>query len=410
MPEQESFIFPSDFLFGAATSSYQVEGNNSHCDWWEWEKRVGLPDTSGEACRHYQLFQEDFDLAQSLHHNCHRLSFEWSRIEPQEGFWDEQAIAHYREVIAALRKRGLEPIVTLHHFTNPLWFARIGGWEHLSSVEYYLRYVKKVVEVFAHDVRYWVTINEPLVYTYHAYLIGAWPPQKRSFSKTKVVTDYLLQAHIKAYTLIHQIYKNEGMLAPLVSIAHNMQDFVPCSRSFKNVLFSRIRSQLYNFDIIENLNARKSLDFIGINYYTRALVDIRGWGMRDFLVKPCSLEHSTLEKNTMGWDVYPEGLYHLLSKMKKYKLPILILENGICIDNDVRRWNFIREHLLAISRALREGIRVKAYVYWSLLDNFEWDKGFKPRFGLIDVDYKTFARTVRESARQFAVVCQRKRL
>jgi len=172
--------FPKDFLWGAATSAYQVEGENSNSDWWEWEKRGRGKEPSGQACRHYELYKEDFDLAKSLNHNTHRLSVEWSRIEPQEGVFSDKELAHYQQVLTALRERNLKPLVTLHHFTNPVWFSRIGGWENKRSIDYFLRYTKRVVEALGNQVEYWMTINEPLVYAYHAYILGVWPPEKKS--------------------------------------------------------------------------------------------------------------------------------------------------------------------------------------------------------------------------------------
>ena len=401
--------FPHDFLFGAATSAYQVEGNNVNCDWWEWERRTGK-EVSGSACRHYELYRQDFDLAKSLNHTCHRLSLEWSRIEPQEGKFSSDEIEHYRQVISALRERGIEPLVTLHHFTNPLWFSQRGGWRNPSLIHYFLRYVRRMSEELASSVKYWITINEPNVYAYHAYLIGAWPPQGKSYTVTKIVTDNLLIAHRQAYQLIHELYAQKNLAPVLVSIAHNVQSFVPCFPTLKNKVFSLLRSFLYNFGIIEDLCGHKSLDFIGVNYYTRSLVDIEGWSRRALLLTPCGHNHSTLSRNTMGWDIYPEGLFDLLLRLKRYRLPVFILENGTCVDDDAVRWQFIRSHLESLHRAMEAGVTVSGYVYWSLLDNFEWDKGFAPRFGLIEVDYRTYQRTVRESAKKFAEVSRTKRL
>ncbi|MBN1913747.1 MAG: glycoside hydrolase family 1 protein, partial [Candidatus Omnitrophica bacterium] len=159
--------FPDGFFFGAATSAYQVEGNNLNSDWWQWERASGLKETCGDACRHYELYREDFALARSLNHNAHRFSVEWSRIEPREGEFNEEEIGHYRRVIASLKENSLEPIVTLHHFTNPLWFARMGGWKKKGNVRFFLRYVEKIASALGASVRYWVTINEPMVYVYY---------------------------------------------------------------------------------------------------------------------------------------------------------------------------------------------------------------------------------------------------
>lgn len=398
--------FPKNFFWGAATSAYQVEGNNLNCDWYEWEKRVGLKETSGEACRHYQLYKYDFDSARLLNHNAHRLSIEWSRIEPQEGQFSIKEINHYIDVVVSLRERNLEPIVTLHHFTNPLWFAKLGGWQNIRASTYFLRYVEKVVEALSDKVKFWVTINEPMVYVYHAYILGIWPPQEKSFLKAYKVTNNLINSHIKVYRLIHNIYNKRNLPPPLISIAHNILAFVSCGFNLKNKLAVFLRDRCYNFAFIQRLIRCKSLDFIGINYYTRNLIDVEKWGFGNLMLDVCQKNHSPLKKNSLGWDIYPEGLYKILLRLKKYNLPIFILENGICIKDDKARWDFICLHLQNIYRAMRDGVEVLGYIYWSLIDNFEWDKGFGPRFGLIEIDYDTYKRTIRESARRFSTVCK----
>ena len=398
--------FPKDFLWGAATSAYQVEGNNINTDWWEWEKRVGLKETSGLACRHYEFYKCDFDLAGLLNHNAHRLSLEWSRIEPDEGKFSEPEIEHYRNVILSLKQRNLEPIVTLHHFTNPLWFARKGGWQNNKACDYFLRYVEKIAEALCENVKYWVTINEPMVYVYHAYILGFWPPQEKSFLKAKKAKENLILSHIESYKLIHKIYRKENLNTPLISIAQNMQEFVPCAVTLRNRIAIYLRDKYFNLEFIERLMRAKTLDFIGINYYTRGLVETRGWGFRNLALDVCNKNHSRLNKNSLGWDIYPEGLYSVLLRLKKYGLPIFILENGICTQDDNLRWDFIREHLKNIHLAMNRGVKLLGYIYWSLIDNYEWDKGFSPRFGLIEVDYNTYKRTVRESARKYSLVCK----
>jgi beta-glucosidase len=420
--------FPHNFFWGAATSAYQVEGDNLNCDWWEWEKRVGLQEVSGQACRHYHLYKQDFALAQSLNHNAHRLSIEWSHIEPEEGKFSQQEIDHYRDVILSLKELNIEPIVTLHHFTNPLWFAKLGGWLNKNAPRYFLRYTERIVEALADKVNYWVTINEPMVYVYHAYILGAWPPQKRSFFKAKKVTHNLATAHIRAYRLIRSIYQKRNLSFPSISIAQNLQAFISCSPTFpakggipkldlkslfireKNKFAAYLRDRLFNFDLINKLIRYRALDFIGVNYYTRSLIDVEGWGMKNLLLDTCKKNHSVLAKNSMGWDIYPEGLYLLLLKLKKYRLPLFILENGICTEDDNARWDFISAHLKHMHRAMTEGVKVLGYIYWSLLDNYEWDKGFGPRFGLIEVDYSNYKRTIRESAKKFSLVCNTGRL
>ena len=398
--------FPKDFFWGAATSAYQVEGNNTNSDWWEWESRVGLKQRCGQACRHYELYEHDFDLARALNHNAHRLSVEWSRIEPQQGQFSTDELQHYRNVILALKERGLEPVVTLHHFTNPVWFAKLGGFGNKKAAGYFLAFVEKVVSALCDKVRFWVTLNEPMVYIYHAYILGVWPPQEKSLFKAKAVADNLILAHTRAYQLIHGIYKKRNLPSPMVSIAKNTQAFKPCIVNVRNKFAAYLRHWLFNLEFLKKLIRGNSLDFIGVNYYSRSLVEARSWGIRGLLLDVCENNHSPLKKNSLGWDVYPQGLHELLRSLGRFKLPIFILENGICTDDDMFRWNFIYQHLACVNLAMREGVKVMGYLYWSLIDNFEWDKGFAPRFGLIDVDYNTYKRTIRESALKFSEVCK----
>lgn len=398
--------FPEGFLWGAATSAHQVEGDNVHSDWWAWEQKGGGREPSGKACNHYFLYAQDFDLARALAHNAHRFSIEWSRIEPREGEFSPEGLAHYKAVVQALKDRGLEPIVTLHHFTNPLWFARKGGWKQGKAPEYFLRYVAFVAKALGRDVRYWVTINEPLVYTYYSYLVKAWPPQESSALSAWRVRRHLARAHIGAYNLIHSIHREQGFPAPQVSIAQNVQAFEACFPTLKNRLAVRLRERFINFDFVDALARARTLDFIGLNYYSRNLVETYSWRLRHMFNDVCMKGHRPLPQNSMGWDIYPEGLYRLLSSFgRRYPFPLCILENGICTDDDGLRWEYIRSHLESVHRAMEEGVRVLGYLYWSLLDNYEWDKGFAQRFGLIEVDYSGFRRTVRESARRFAAVC-----
>ncbi len=398
--------FPQNFLWGAATSAHQVEGQNIHNDWWLAEQSLSLKEASGSACRHYELYVQDFAIAKELNHNCHRFSIEWSRIEPQEGKFDPSEIEHYRKVISELKSKGLEPVVTLHHFTNPIWFSQKGGWTKANLQKYFLRFVDKIVREFADQVKFWITINEPLIYSSHSYLLGVWPPKECSLFKTAKVTFNMAGAHIKAYRLIHKIYREKFLARPMVSIAANLQAFEICQPTLKNKLALYLRHKLYNLYFIEKLLRKKTLDYIGINYYGRNLADVRNWKIRSLLLDTCSYNHHPLRKNSLGWDIYPQGLYKLLMALKRYNLPILITENGICTEDDDLRWDYIREHLEQIYQAIDQGAKVLGYIYWSLIDNFEWDKGFAPRFGLVHVDYQNQKRTIKASARKLAQIAQ----
>jgi beta-glucosidase len=409
----QEFTFPKDFMWGAGTSSHQVEGNNTNNDWWQWEKNLTPEMRSGSACDEWNRFEEDFKLAQTLGLTAYRFSIEWSRIEPSPGQFDNAALEHYREMILSLKRKGIEPIVTLNHFTIPLWLVSQGAWLSDNSPELFARYVQKVTEALGGDVHYWITINEPAAYAYRSYMIGKWPPGEKSAEKAFIVIQNLGKAHVLAYIKIKEAYTQKGWKEPMVGIAQQVFIFAPCSHSFRDWISARLRDQVINHLFVQaliqgkgkivgifsiKLPRAKTLDFIGLNYYTREYVHSRGFRLSDMLGDECALENPHLRTNSLGWEIYPQGLYTLIKAFKKYKLPILISENGICTNDDTERLEFIVDHLKAVARAMKEGAPVIGYLYWSLLDNYEWAEGFAPRFGLIAVDYTTQGRKIRESA------------
>jgi beta-glucosidase len=389
------FQFPAGFLWGAATSSHQVEGGNRN-DWTEWEAQSAklkvesakfknwqdfilknYPNPlqeenyiSGRACDHYHRFREDFDIAKSLGHNAHRFSIEWSRIEPEEGKFNEREIEHYREVISALRERGMEPFVTLWHWTLPLWVRDKGGVENKNFPKYFSSYVEKILYAFKDDVRFWITLNEPEIYTFDSYVKGVWPPQKRSLVSALRVIRNLVRSHKLAHEKIYAIAKDAR-----VGIAKN-------NIYFDNLL-APFLNRVWNFWFLDKISSTQ--DFIGLNYYFRG----RGYSLK---------KNEDKEVSDMGWESYPEGVYPVLKDLQKYNRPIYITENGIADARDEKRAQFIKDHLRRVVKAMQEGVDVRGYFYWSLLDNFEWDKGFWPRFGLVEVDYKTLERKIRPSA------------
>ena len=365
------------FLWGAATSAHQVEGNNTRNDWWAWERQTAGVECSGRASDHYHQFKEDFALARNLGHNAHRLSLEWSRIEPERGQWCEQALRHYREVLEGLRRQNLKSFVTLHHFTNPLWLAEAGGWERRGSVELFANYVKMVVRSLGDLVDFWVTINEPVVYALEAYWHKRWPPQKRSAPAVWRVVRHMAAAHRRAYRIIHRAW-----VGARVGLAKHLIAY-SAKQTFRDYWFNH-----YFFTLVG-----KKQDFIGVNYYLADQGKI-GDG----------------PKSDIGWPIYPAGLTQVLLHMKRYKLPIYVTENGLADARDSRRADFIRDHLRAVEAAQAAGVDVRGYFYWSLLDNFEWDKGFAPRFGLVEVDYKTMERKVRPSAYVYRAIIEAARL
>lgn len=405
--------FPPDFLFGAATASHQVEGGNVASDWWQWERsrpretelhRRKLDPSefiSGEACDHWRRFEEDFAWAKHFGHNAHRFSIEWAKCEPEQGKFDEAAFAHYAAVLEALRQRGIEPVVTLWHFTLPQWLAKRGGWEVPDAIERFEKFVSRVVHDFAGQVRWWVTINEPTVYAWKAYAKGEWPPQVRSSARTQTVLARLLEAHRKAYEIIKFVDPVSS-----VGIAHHITVIEPSRpRSLFDDLAARAaRAVAVNRPIAATL---ATSDFIGVNYYSRRRVRFSPTRPADWFIKT---EPSVFVTSDMGWEIYPEGLLRALRELGRYLKPILITENGIADATDTYRARFIVEHLRRVKQALDEAIDVRGYLHWSLLDNFEWADGFGPRFGLIEVNYENQKRTPRPSAGVYAEICRTGRL
>ncbi|MBI5169070.1 MAG: glycoside hydrolase family 1 protein [Candidatus Eisenbacteria bacterium] len=418
-----NFHFPEGFLWGASTSAHQVEGGNTLNDWHDWEQAGRVPEKSGRAADHWNRFRSDFDLARSLGHNAHRFSLEWSRIEPADGVWNPEAIAHYREVLEALRERGIEPVVTLFHYTMPRWMAARGGWESPDMEKRFARYVRKVVSELGPLARWWITLNEPMVQMYKGWLLGQWPPGRSDWGAAVRVLRHMMRAHVIAYHHIHDLRPDA-----MVSIAKHALAFSPCDpRRWRDRLSVRMRSYVFNHLILDGLHtgmlhvpglfwerlpAGRTLDFIGVNYYTRDFVHNTGLDLPGWMGGSCGFDHRLQvgKLNDLGWEVYPEGLAKFLHEYSRFKLPIVITENGVPAADDDDRWTFLFMHLWQVARAIADGVPVVGYLHWSLLDNFEWADGYRARFGLIEVDYETMERRIRRSALKYADIIRRNEL
>lgn len=388
--DHATLTFPEGFLWGTATSAHQVEGNNIHSDWWEWEQTRQPPDKrSGDACDQYNLYQEDFDLAQKLGHNAHRLSIEWARIEPEEGKFDADAIEHYLKVLKSLKELRFEVMLTLHHFTNPLWFSKKGGWENGQAPFYFNRFVEKIVPILGEYVDLWTTINEPNVLISTGYLMGNWPPQKKSKRAAFKVLWNISQAHRKAYWTIHHHIPQAK-----VGLTQNVSSF---NAFHHHNLFEDLAEWVYDLGVNHSLYlfTGKTHDFLGLNYYMNQYISFNGQAR---LPKPVDISTIKTEVSDMGWEIFPEGIFDIIMDFSDYHLPIYITENGVASTNDDRRVRFLLSYLKEIYHAIASGIEVKGYFHWSLIDNFEWAEGFKPRFGLVDIDYQTQKRTPRPSS------------
>jgi len=398
------------FLWGTAVAGHQVEGDNTASDWWEYEQKGRLPYKSEKACDFWNRWPADFGLIERLGHNAFRFSTEWARVEPEPGRFDESAIERYVEMVKDLKARGIEPVVTLHHFVNPLWFAEKGGFEKRENLDDFARYAEKMVEALAPHVRWWITINEPMVYGYESYLLGAWPPLKQDLSLTARVIGNLLEAHARAYDHIHR-WRPDAQ----VSIAKHVRIFRPhrpghpgdhLAAWFQDYASNRavlgaFRSGRFLGRRIKGL--RGSWEYVGLNYYTRQTARFT-WDAGQAFGREIPAAELGAEVNDLGWEIYPEGLYRVLLDLGRLGLPVVVTENGICAkdNDDTQRVRYLHSHLDAVKRAMKNGVDVQGYLYWTLMDNFEWAEGYAPRFGLVEVDFKTLERRPRPSAVEFA--------
>jgi beta-glucosidase len=414
-------VFPKDFLWGASTSAHQVEGGNynqwsvwelAHAnelskkaprrrvsphmptrardlyDWEEIKEEVTNPSNyvSGDGVQHYKRYKEDFDLLEKLNLNSYRFCIEWSRIQPEEGSWNEEEIEYYRNYIRELKKRNIEPIFNLWHWTNPVWFEEKGGFKNRANVKYFTEFARKVAEEYADELRYVITVNEPNNYATISYLVGKWPPQEKSLISCLRVYVNLLAAHKAAYKVLKQHKKSLK-----IGVAHqlsNMQAKRP--HNLIDVTVTKFMRYFWNWWFLNRIN--KYQDFVGFNYY-----------FSDYY-RGIKVENPKVPTNDLGWYMEPEGLYPLLLRAwSRYKKPIIVTENGIADRSDKsRRW-WIEETIVAMERALSEGVEIHGYFHWSLLDNFEWSWGWWPKFGLVEVDRKNgMKRKIRPSALWFA--------
>jgi beta-glucosidase len=400
--EEEKKNFPRDFLWGASTAAHQVEGNQVN-DWTEWEAKnvarlvkhaegsfYANPDTRTEALLseiylsnagkvdHWSRYPEDLQLAKDLGLNAYRFSVEWSRIQPAADQIDYAALAHYREMILKMHELGLTPMLTLWHFTLPLWVRDLGGWESLKIVDLFVKFTEIVVAELGDVVDYWITINEPGVYASQGYIQGEWPPAKRNALAMLRVLEHFALAHNRAYRTI-----KEALPQAQVSLAHNFCYYEPVSNSWLDLMMTKFYRWWHNDHFMTYI--RGNIDFVGVNYYFHEKIS----GFHHF--------GNQSKRSDLNWGLSPEGIFGLAKEIyERYKLPIIFTENGLADARNFYRPWYIAEAKQALLRALQAGIEVKGYFHWSLLDNFEWAKGYWPRFGLIAIDPKSGERKVRD--------------
>jgi len=421
----ERFILPKDFLMGTATASLQIEGGDRNNTWYKWCEEGNIKDGSHciTACDHWNRLEEDTELLKELNVNTHRMSLEWSRIEPKAGVFSNEAIEHYRYEIQLLIKNGIRPLVTLHHFSEPLWFLEMGGWTKRENSYYFIKYTKYIVEKLGDLVCDWVTFNEPNVYTKFGYIFGIWPPGIRRLSKSFKVYTEIIKTHIKAYETIHSIRSEMGFKGKTkVGFAMHIRIF--CGVSIFGKMIAKVVDYFFHELYMEGMIKGKikfplskagckyckgnHVDFIGINYYTRNIVE--------FVFSPSNLFHTlkfdkALDKTDLGWDIYPKGIYQVCKKYyKRYKLPIYITENGISDQSDLKRPFFICSHLWNVAKAIDDGIDIQRYYHWTLMDNFEWLEGESANFGLYHCNFRDQKRTIRRGGKLYSMICKENKL
>jgi beta-glucosidase len=411
------------FLWGVATSAYQIEGGITGSDWPAWEAdpgRIRDGARAGAACMSWERWEEDLDLIRGLGLNAYRFSLEWSRIEPERGRYDESALERYGAMLTGCRARGIEPMVTLHHFTNPAWFAAAGGWEDRSNLDAFRRFARLAGERFGDRVDLWITINEPEVYGFYAYDSGIFPPGVRDRSRALVVIANLIEAHGLAARELHEadLVDADGDGRPALVGAAKHWTLLEPRRPWSPLdrLIARWQHRVFNEAVVHALaggaidmripgvravrrhvdELQGASDFLGVNYYTRWRVGAFG---KDALTpRPGALT------SDLGWEIYPEGLELALRAMAPFGLPLFVTENGVADAGDRWRPQFLHATLDALDRARESGVDVRGYMHWSLFDNFEWAEGFAGRFGLYRCDFENprAARIERPSARVYA--------
>jgi len=414
-----TFHFPKGFLWGTATSSHQVEGGNTNNNWYKWEQEGHTAHKSGNGSDWWGgRWKEDFDRAAETGQNAHRLSVEWSRIQPAPDRWDEAALERYRSMLRGLRDRGITPMVTLHHFTDPLWLGELGGWETQAVVPLFEKYARKVVEALKEYCTLWCTINEPNVYALEGYLRGNFPPGKSDLKLGLVVQSNMARAHAAAYRLLHELQPEARVGYALhFRPQESFRSWFPLDRLMRNIKFAGInlafpsaistgimRSPVGRIQVPE---VKGTQDFLGLNYYSVDTVafDLRNpqeLFSRSFFPEGIDLADAGMNSNT------PEGFFSAIKwAVRTYpSLPIIITENGIEDSTDRIRPRYLAEHVHAMWRAVNFNWPVKGYFHWSLVDNFEWERGWTQRFGLWALDIETQKRTRRSSADLYAAICK----
>ena len=396
------FLLPKGMLLGASSAAAQVEGGQVDSSWNDWYRKGHIKDGSDPAdSDHWERWREDTELMAAMGLQVCRFGVEWARLMPRPGQVDEKAVARYRAEIALMKERGIRPLLTIHHFANPMWFEEKGGFSKWENLPDFLELVRLTAERFGDLVSDYITINEPNVYATNGFAWGEWPPGKKSYPETFRVLSHLAWCHIKAYGLIHEIREAMGYTDTMVGFANHLRAFDP--KDPKNPAH-RLSARLAEWAFQGAVTRAMSLgdfrlplrnygklprgeyaDFNGVNYYTRSTVSGLADGVRE-----------NSPRNDLDWEICPEGLIRCARALQEVlPRPIWVTENGTCDRDDRFRARYICEHLQAMAES---GLPFERYYHWCFCDNFEWLEGNSARFGLVHVDYENGRkRTVKRS-------------
>ena len=380
--------FPAGFQWGTATAAHQIEGGNTNNDWWQWEHADRSPcaEPSGDACDSWNRWAQDVELVASLGLDCYRFSVEWSRIEPAEGEFSKAAIAHYRGICEALRNHGVSPVVTFHHFTTPRWVSADGGWENPAVVDRFGTFCNVTATALADVMGAACTINEPNVVATVGWLAAMFPPGKSDRALRRLVNQNMISAHRRAVEVI----RTAAPGVP-VGLTLSMADYQAVDGGESK------RDQIRRGSEDVFLEATAGDDFLGVQTYSRFRVGPTG------TLPP----EPGVPVLTMGYEYWPQSLEATLRRawdVTGGSIPLWVTENGIGTDDDSQRVAYVHQALQGVLAAIADGVDVRGYTYWSLLDNFEWAFGYGPLFGLVEVDRDTFARTPKPSAAYLAQI------
>ncbi len=403
----EAFTFPPDFVWGTASAAHQCEGGNWNNDWWAWEHDPRSPcvDVSGDAIDHYHRYEDDFAMLGSYGHNANRFSLEWSRIEPEEGEFSRAALDHYSRVLDSVLTNGMQPWVTLHHFTSPRWLASDGGWTNPAVVDRFRRYTDVVAQRLGDRIPVVCTINEPQIVALIGYQFTAFPPGTGDKELFWPVTRNFIAAH-QAACEAFKSHRADTEIGITLSVT-DFQAANEASQALRDRVHHRMVQVYYDAlregvirgprieEEIDGLNS--SSDFVGVQFYSRGVIDSEKGQLEP---------DPGAETTQMGYEVVPESFVTVLKNATDAGLPVYVTENGIGTDDDKQRIRYLATHLHSCKRAIDEGVDLRGYLYWCGIDNFEWAAGYQRTFGLIACDRTTFERRPKPSADYFGEICR----